>query len=69
MAFTIRDGRLFTLRERELYARHPVLYRMYARPQRAMVDGNTYELLLDLFRNQIEQQRMRSKTFTRSAEN
>ncbi|STF34101.1 Magnesium/cobalt transport protein CorA [Escherichia coli] len=49
MAFTIRDGRLFTLRERELPAFR--LYRMRARSQ-SMVDGNAYELLLDLFENQ-----------------
>ena len=36
MAFTIRDGRLFTLRERELPAFR--LYRMRARSQ-SMVDG------------------------------
>ena len=52
MAFTIRDGRLFTLRERELPAFR--LYRMRAR-SRAMVDGNAYELLLDLFETKIEQ--------------
>ena len=51
MAFTIRDGRLFTLRERELPAFR--LYRMRARS--AMVDGNAYELLLDLFETKIEQ--------------
>lgn len=44
VAFTIRDGRLFTLRERELPAFR--LYRMRARSQ-SMVDGNAYELLLD----------------------
>ncbi len=43
VAFTIRDGRLFTLRERELPAFR--LYRMRARSQ-SMVDGNAYELLL-----------------------
>ncbi|WP_313449563.1 magnesium/cobalt transporter CorA [Pseudescherichia sp.] len=52
VAFTIRDGRLFTLRERELPAFR--LYRMRARSQ-AMVDGNAYELLLDLFETKIEQ--------------
>ncbi|HDC5042029.1 TPA: magnesium transporter CorA, partial [Escherichia coli] len=46
VAFTIREGRLFTLRERELPAFR--LYRMRARSQ-SMVDGNAYELLLDLF--------------------
>ena len=52
VAFTIREGRLFTLRERELPAFR--LYRMRARNQ-AMVDGNAYELLLDLFETKIEQ--------------
>lgn len=46
------DGRLFTLRERELPAFR--LYRMRARSQ-SMVDGNAYELLLDLFETKIEQ--------------
>jgi magnesium transporter len=52
VAFTIRDGRLFTLREREL----PVfrLYRMRARNNLLSV-GNAYELLLDLFEVKIEQ--------------
>ena len=48
VAFTIRDGRLFTLRERELPAFR--LYRMRARSQ-SMVDGNAYELLLDDLRD------------------
>lgn len=52
VAFTIRDGRLYTLRERELPAFR--LYRMRARSQ-MMVDGNAYELLLDLFETKIEQ--------------
>ena len=52
VAFTIREGRLFTLRERELPAFR--LYRMRARSQE-MVDGNAYELLLDLFETKIEQ--------------
>ncbi|CAI2117663.1 magnesium/cobalt transporter CorA [Serratia fonticola] len=52
VAFTIRDGRLYTLRERELPAFR--LYRMRARNLR-MVDGNAYELLLDLFETKIEQ--------------
>lgn len=52
VAFTIRDGRLFTLRERDLPAFR--LYRMRAR-NRAMIDGNAYELLLDLFETKIEQ--------------
>lgn len=52
VAFTIREGRLFTLRERELPAFR--LYRMRARNQ-TLVDGNAYELLLDLFETKIEQ--------------
>ncbi|MBS0056227.1 magnesium/cobalt transporter CorA [Yersinia sp. Marseille-Q3913] len=52
VAFTIRDGRLYTLRERELPAFR--LYRMRARNQ-TLVDGNAYELLLDLFETKIEQ--------------
>ncbi|WP_114194927.1 magnesium/cobalt transporter CorA [Edaphovirga cremea] len=52
VAFTIREGRLYTLRERELPAFR--LYRMRARNQ-MMVDGNAYELLLDLFETKIEQ--------------
>lgn len=52
VAFTIRDGRLYTLRERELPAFR--LYRMRARNQQ-MVDSNAYELLLDLFETKIEQ--------------
>ncbi|SFU50470.1 magnesium/cobalt transporter CorA [Xenorhabdus koppenhoeferi] len=52
VAFTIRDGRLYTLRERELPAFR--LYRMRARNQ-IMVDGNAYELLMDLFETKIEQ--------------
>ncbi|AWK13445.1 magnesium/cobalt transporter CorA [Candidatus Fukatsuia symbiotica] len=52
VAFTIRDGRLYTLRERELPAFR--LYRMRARTQK-LVDGNAYELLLDLFETKIEQ--------------
>lgn len=52
VAFTIRNGRLYTLRERELPAFR--LYRMRARTQ-ILVDGNAYELLLDLFETKIEQ--------------
>lgn len=52
VAFTIREGRLFTLRERELPAFR--LYRMRARTQR-LQEGNAYELLLDLFETKIEQ--------------
>ncbi|UAJ65818.1 magnesium/cobalt transporter CorA [Candidatus Schneideria nysicola] len=52
VAFTIRNGRLYTLRERDLPAFR--LYRMRARNQR-LIDGNAYELLLDLFETKIEQ--------------
>ncbi|MCG3865604.1 MULTISPECIES: magnesium/cobalt transporter CorA [unclassified Photobacterium] len=52
VAFTIRDGRLFTLRERELPAFR--LYRMRARTQH-LQQGSAYELLLDLFETKIEQ--------------
>lgn len=52
VAFTIHDGRLFTLRERDLPAFR--LYRMRARYQ-SMIEGNAYELLLDLFETKIEQ--------------
>ncbi len=52
VAFTIRDDRLFTLRERELPAFR--LYRMRARNQ-TLIDGNAFELLLDLFETKIEQ--------------
>ena len=52
VAFTIREGRLYTLRERELPAFR--LYRMRARSQ-TLIDGNAYELLLDLFETKIEQ--------------
>lgn len=52
VAFTVREGRLYTLRERELPAFR--LYRMRTRSQRLM-DGNAYELLLNLFEIKIEQ--------------
>ena len=52
VAFTLRDGRLYTLRERELPAFR--LYRMRARKQ-TMQGGNGYEILLDLFETKIEQ--------------
>ncbi len=52
VAFTLRDGRLYTLRERELPAFR--LYRMRARKQ-TMQDGNGYEILMDLFETKIEQ--------------
>ena len=52
VAFTIRDGRLFTLRERDLPAFR--LYRMRSRRMK-LIDSNAYELLLDLFETKIEQ--------------
>ena len=52
VAFTIRDGRLFTLRDRELPAFR--LYRMRSRSQR-LFECNAYEVLLDLFETKIEQ--------------
>lgn len=61
VAFTIRDGRLFTLRERELPAFR--LYRMRARSQ-SMVDGNAYELLLDLFKPKSNSWQMKLKIST-----
>lgn len=52
VAFTIKDGRLFTLREREL----PVfrLYRMRAKSQ-PLLSGSAFEVLLDLFEIKIDQ--------------
>ena len=52
VAFTLRDGRLFTLRDRELPAFR--LYRMRSRNQR-LIECNAYEVLLDLFETKIEQ--------------
>ncbi|ERL41581.1 magnesium/cobalt transporter CorA [Pasteurella multocida] len=52
VAFTVRDGRLFTLRDRELPAFR--LYRMRSRSQR-LIECNAYEVLLDLFETKIEQ--------------
>lgn len=52
VAFTLRDGRLFTLRDRELPAFR--LYRMRSRSQK-LEACNAYELLLDLFETKIEQ--------------
>ncbi|QGM81512.1 magnesium/cobalt transporter CorA [Otariodibacter oris] len=52
VGFTIRDGRLFTIRERDLPAFR--LYRMRSRREK-MMDGNAYELLLDLLETKIEQ--------------
>ncbi|XKM12586.1 magnesium/cobalt transporter CorA [Orbaceae bacterium ac157xtp] len=52
VAFTINNGRLFTLRERDLPAFR--LYRMRSRYQK-MNDGNAFEILLDLFEVKVEQ--------------
>lgn len=52
VAFTLRDGRLFTLRERELPAFR--LYRMRSKTQ-ALLTGSPFEVLLDLFEIKIEQ--------------
>lgn len=52
VAFTIRDGRLFSLRDRELPAFR--LYRMRSRSQR-LLECNAYEVLLDLLETKIEQ--------------
>lgn len=52
VAFTINNGRLFTLRERDLPAFR--LYRMRSRYQ-SLNDGNAYEILLDLFEVKVEQ--------------
>ncbi|QJC28162.1 magnesium/cobalt transporter CorA [Enterobacteriaceae endosymbiont of Plateumaris braccata] len=52
VAFTVKDGRLYTLRERELPAFR--LYRMRTRNQK-IADGNPYEILLALLETKIEQ--------------
>ncbi|MFT8229880.1 MAG: magnesium/cobalt transporter CorA [Enterobacterales bacterium] len=52
VAFTIKNGRLFSLRSRELPAFR--LYRIRIRNQ-LLIDGNAYEVLLDLFETKIEQ--------------
>ncbi|MFC0308716.1 magnesium/cobalt transporter CorA [Gallibacterium trehalosifermentans] len=52
VAFTLKDGRLFSLRDRELPAFR--LYRMRSRTQK-LLECNAYELLLDLFETKIEQ--------------
>lgn len=52
VAFTLRDGRLFTLRNRELPAFR--LYRMRSRNQ-WLGECNAYEVLLDLLETKIEQ--------------
>lgn len=52
VAFTIKDDKLYTLRERDFPAFR--LYRMRTRNQ-LLINGNAYELLLDLFETKIEQ--------------
>ncbi|WWO95359.1 MAG: magnesium/cobalt transporter CorA [Candidatus Dasytiphilus stammeri] len=52
VAFTIREGRLYTLRDRELPAFR--LFRMRARSQ-CLLDGNAFEIMIDLFETKIEQ--------------
>ncbi|QJC30392.1 magnesium/cobalt transporter CorA [Enterobacteriaceae endosymbiont of Neohaemonia nigricornis] len=52
VAFTIKNNRLYTLRERELSAFR--LYRMRFKHQ-ILKDNNPYEILLDLFETKIEQ--------------
>lgn len=52
VAFTIKNGRLYSLREREFSAFR--LYRMRSLNQ-ILTDGNAYEILLDLFETKIEQ--------------
>lgn len=52
VAFIIKDNALYTLRERELPAFR--LYRMRA-TQQTLLDGNPFEIFLDLFETKIEQ--------------
>ncbi|MGP1956548.1 MAG: magnesium/cobalt transporter CorA [Arsenophonus sp. NC-PE1-MAG3] len=52
VAFTFRDGRLYTLRERDLPAFR--LYRIRSRSQK-LIGINAYELFLDLFETKVEQ--------------
>lgn len=52
VAFTIKEGRLYTLREEDLPAFR--LYRLRSRNQK-MISGNPYEIMLDLFETKIEQ--------------
>lgn len=52
VTFTIKDDKLYTLRERDFPAFR--LYRMRTRNQ-LLINGNAYELLLDLFETKIEQ--------------
>ncbi|WWO99783.1 MAG: magnesium/cobalt transporter CorA [Candidatus Dasytiphilus stammeri] len=53
VAFTIRQGRLYTLRDREFPAFR--LFRMRARSQFFWLDGSAFEIMLDLFETKIEQ--------------
>ncbi|QJC38543.1 magnesium/cobalt transporter CorA [Enterobacteriaceae endosymbiont of Donacia fulgens] len=53
VAFTIKNNRLYTLREKELSAFRLYRKRMYN--HNAMIYGNPYELLLDIFDTKIEQ--------------
>ncbi|QJC35683.1 magnesium/cobalt transporter CorA [Enterobacteriaceae endosymbiont of Donacia sparganii] len=53
VAFTIKNNRLYTLREKELAAFR--LYRIRIHNHHTMIYGNPYELLLDLFDTKIEQ--------------
>nr|BET44914.1 MAG: magnesium/cobalt transporter CorA [Candidatus Aschnera chinzeii] len=52
VAFTFHNGRLYTLRERDLPAFR--LYRMRLRNQKLII-ANAYELFLELFETKIEQ--------------
>ncbi|AMA65149.1 Magnesium transport protein CorA [Candidatus Arsenophonus lipoptenae] len=52
VAFTFCDGRLYTLRERDLPAFN--LYLMRSKSQK-LINANAYELFLDLFEIKIEQ--------------
>ncbi|WWO96995.1 MAG: magnesium/cobalt transporter CorA [Candidatus Dasytiphilus stammeri] len=52
VAFTIREGRLYTLRERELPTFR--LYRLRSR-NKLLVEGTAFEVMLDLFEIKIEQ--------------
>lgn len=53
VAFTIKNNRLYTLREKELSAFRLYRKRMYSHT--TMIYGNPYELLLDIFDTKIEQ--------------
>lgn len=52
VAFTLREGRLFTLRDRDLTVFR--LYRLRSRNAK-MVEANAYEILLDLLDTKVEQ--------------